>query len=291
MGLAMIGMGVLWSAQGADAKPKVEEWSPGTYMAQAVERVLDGAGIATKDTEYGFIDGQFCVLGAYLPKEQTVSMSFKLKAGTSYMFIGGGDDDANDVDLYLKNAAGTTLARDEEEDATPIVAFEPTTSGSYSLVLNLQNSDTKASFCALVALQEGGFEVPVSNLDAATKSCLEFCAIVSEKMGSASFHQKTGEWALYGGLLKSGSSNTISGLDFEAASHAIVATGDDNTTNIDLALLDANGATVEEDIAKDATPIVTHDMQKGISYKLKISNKKSTGAALIIAAVLDINDD
>lgn len=56
-----------------------------------------------------------------------------LTAGVHYTFVGVCDDDCDDLDLVLSDARGDALAADTDPDDTPLIAFTPRRTGTYSL--------------------------------------------------------------------------------------------------------------------------------------------------------------
>src|SRR4051794_18923418 len=106
-----------------------------------------------------------------------------LAAGETYAFLGGGDDDTKDVDLYLEDEKGKIVARDVEKDAIPVVQFKPKEAGKYRVVLKLAESASQSSFCAFATLRAGGFDVPTENLSVSATRLMTICRAIAEKAG------------------------------------------------------------------------------------------------------------
>jgi hypothetical protein len=68
---------------------------------------------------------------------QNTSYSLPLKAGTEYVLAAGGDKDAADIDLELKDPSGKVVARDAKLNATPRVSTTPSADGDYTLQLKM----------------------------------------------------------------------------------------------------------------------------------------------------------
>jgi hypothetical protein len=60
-----------------------------------------------------------------------------LQQGSCYLFVAVGAQSVIDIDLYVLDAAGDTVTRDDQPDAMPTVQFCPTASGSYSTDVRL----------------------------------------------------------------------------------------------------------------------------------------------------------
>ena len=253
-------------------------------MTQALARVMASARRVTEKTKYGLDDGSNCFMGALLKVGNHAVTTMPLQAGETYLFLGGGDDDTKDVDLYLEDANGKIVARDVEKDAVPVVEFTPKETGKYRVALKLAESSSKSSFCAFATLRAGGFDVPAQNLETSASRLMRLCRAIAEKTGGAGFLDTEGEWALVGTILKQGESLTQSGIDLPAGKHAFSAVGDTQAQDIDLALL-AENKQLAEDTEDDPTPILLYE-GSGI-VNLKISNTKSSGPSLTLAAVLN----
>lgn len=261
------------------------KWKTGEDMAEAVRATVEAAKDIADATDYGFSE-EFCILGAFIAPEGSSAYHQEYKAGTKYLLVGGGDADAKDVDLYLTDSDGREVARDDDEDATPIVRFKCKKTGDYTVHLQLAEAK-KSSFCVLALLKEGGYEVPWKNFSVAVDDCLDYCDTVADIADGGVFHEAEGAWCLFGAILKEGEDVTMEDVDLEKGKHAIVGECDGNAKDIDLALLDEGGKVLAKDDDEDATPLVERKTSKG-SYGVKIDNADSDGASFIVAVILDI---
>jgi hypothetical protein len=264
--------------------PGSGEFRPGVHMSTAVARVLVSALNAERKTNLGF-DRGVTFMGAFLRPQAFINWGLKLQAGTSYAFLGGGDDGATDVDLTVLNAAGLVVARDQLTDAKPAVAFTPVESGSYTVRVTLSRA-SRASFCALAVMRQSGFTVPVNNMTTALKKIMAAGRLASQR-ASVRFHEERNQWALFGAVLRPGDTSTISGLNLEGRQHVFLAAGDANARVIELALQDQFGNLVKRDPKPDSVAVVVANTPAG-RYRLVLTNSQSTGPALIAAVILDV---
>ena len=161
-------------AVAAPAAPaRAAKWPNGVHMKEAVANVMVSAKTLGDLTEYGYAPGT-CFLAAFIQRRASVSMNIPMDADTSYIFLGGGSKDADDVDIEVLDSRGRAVARDDDADATPVVKFTPVRSGKYTLRLTLFKADS-ACFCAVAILQRGGYTVPIQNLADATNDLIGFC--------------------------------------------------------------------------------------------------------------------
>lgn len=262
------------------------KWTPGVYMRQALDRVMQGSQALTEKTEYGLDDGSICFGGAYLRKGEVASTAIPLEGGRTYAMVGGGDEDALDVDLHLQDEGGTTVARDVDDDATPAFSFTPKSNGRYRIFLKLETSKDTASFCAFALLRKGGWSVPTSDLATAARNTLLLCEAANNKTGGASFHAGPGEWGLLGTILKQGETLTHRNIKMGPGNHAIVAAADDDAQDLDLAVVDGDNTVLGKDEDDDANPVVLFKGEGSIGFQLK--NQMSKNPTLAFAALLEL---
>ena len=261
-------------------------WRPGQEMLQAVGRVMIGARKAHDDAGYGYMSGT-CFLATYLKPGQESAMAFTLEEGESYVFLGGGDDDAKDVDIVVTDADGDAVAKDTDRDATPVTSFQPRRTGKY--VVHLKLFDARVGcFCAVALLKKGGYNVPVQHLADATDNLLKWCEQIVKKVGGAKFSSGRGGWSIYGAVLKPGEDSTITKLDPGRASIIYCSAGDTDALDVDLYLLDDDQDVLKKDTDADPTPYVRYETRADRNYGLSTKCVKTDGGspALILTAAL-----
>lgn len=264
----------------------IPEWVPGRDLLVAVAEIVTAVAVNTEGTEYGYDEG-ISVLGALLKPNRDVTIRRPLVAGTSYLFVGGGDEDVEDVDIHLIDLQGNEVGKDNKRDAGPVVSYTPSQSGMYDIRLRLYKASVEC-FCILVILQKGGYDVPLGNLAIAvgkTVACWTQIAILAEEGG---FHDEPNQWTLYGTILNPKRDITVTNLTVETRKHMIFATGDDNAEDIDIFLLDDKGQILASDEEPNSVPAIEYRTGGHPSYGLRIKNVRSDGATLVIATILDI---
>jgi hypothetical protein len=259
------------------------QWTPGRYMRQAMNNTLAKSQYMTSNsTTLGYKDG-LCFLGAYLNKSSEVGWTITLNAGTEYAFVGGGDNDATDVDLRVTNSSGTTLWQDTQNDITPIVRFTPSYTAKYTVYMKLYSSTSKGSFCAMSILRNGGFNIPTNRLDESIDNIMEMGSNINNRKST---YFISDQWSLFGGLFGSGESQNITNLDLGNTNCVILGSGDRNVADADLHLT-ASGVD-ERDSKTDALPVVIHTTSSYKKYELEIKNYSSSGKSVVISAILNI---
>ncbi len=288
MGAVLGALTLIVTAIAVPARPAGadSEWRPGKFMTQAVARVMASTRKVTEKTEFGLDDGSSCFIGGYVKEEGVLGSSIPLEEGRTYAFLGGGDDDVKDLDLYLMDADGNVVAKDTETDASPVVVFKCKSAGKYRVQMKLVTDKTDASFCVYATLRDGGFDVPTSNLASAYDKLIKFCTIIDDKTKGASFLDEAGELCLVGTILKQGETLTQSGIDLGDGDRAFLACADSRAQDIDLKVVSSDGDVLREDTDNDANPVLFYG--GGGTIGLKISDPKSDGATLAMAAVLKV---
>jgi len=264
------------------------DWTPGKYMNQAMVRVMASTRKVTEKTKYGLDDASSCFIGAYMLEGNLVTTRIPLEGGTEYAFLAGGDDDVKDLDLYVYDADGDVVAKDEAKDSNPVVVFTPKESGKFKVVMKLVSTKDKGSFCAYATLRAGGFDVPTSNLAGAWGKLLGMCQRVYDKLGWAAFHDGDGELCLIGSIMTEGQTLTQGGIELEDRPYAFLGTADSQAQDIDIKLADTDGDIVAQDQESDATPVVLYS--KGGKVALKLQDAKSKGPTLAMAAIVKLKE-
>lgn len=260
-----------------------DEWTPGTYMSQALTLTLAKGHILEQNSQYGFDDG-ICLLGAYLETGAEVSWNLALDHESEYVFIGGGDDDATDIDIILMDRDGEIVEQDQEEDNNPVVGFKPPYTGIFTVRLKLYACDASGSFCCLNIMKDYANAIPVSSMDEAVENIIGYGTKVNSNI-PVKFHDLPNQWCLFGSILSSKETEEIRGMSFGDLNHIIISTGDGNLIDADLCLL--NGAAeVACDRDDDAIPVIRFSSETNSLYNLQIMNVKSSGKSLIMTAIL-----
>jgi hypothetical protein len=256
-------------------------------MTQALGRVMSAVRELTDQTEMGLDDSSVCFGGALIRVGQESSTGVPLQEGRTYGFVGGGDNDAQDVDIVLRDPDGKVVAQDTDTDASPAFEFSCRRTGQYRIFLRMAKSKDDASFGAFALLRKGGFDVPTKNLTVAASNCLRLCESAHENGSGAIFHQGAGEWAILGTILKEGEELTHRGVAFRDGRHAVLAAADANAKDLDLTVIGPNDKVVGKDADTDPNPVVLFTGAGTIQFKL--SNRKSTGATLAFVSLLELD--
>src|SRR5262249_46502880 len=187
------------------APPPGPEWVPGTRMTQAVEAALLSVQAHTgSGSGYGF-DAGVCVLAGFLQHGEELTFNRPFAKNERYVLIGGGDSNADDLDLTVHDSSGAKVAADTDDDAAPTVQFKAPKTGTYKITLSLQKSREKSrgAFAALFFLRKGGYSLSTDEVKYALEKLVDACAEVSRAVSKKVWYQSgNNQWSLYGAILE-----------------------------------------------------------------------------------------
>jgi hypothetical protein len=254
-------------------------------VGQTLSRVVVKAKKVNEQLGYGFQEGG-CVFGVKLRPGTSARESFSLQAGQSYVFIGGGDKTARNVDIVLRDAKGRVVSQDTEADAAPFILFKPKSTGRYTMSLVLKSGWKGPAFCAVTVLRKGGASIPLGRIiEAAIR--MDFASLDAfREAGGGRINEAQGTWALYGGVLRPGQSFSNPPKRFKATRRGVVAVGDSRVRDLDLTLLDGAGKVIVRNTTNGASPKIDRQIGAGMGA-VRVSNRSSAGPALVMAVLLD----
>jgi hypothetical protein len=282
--IAALGVLLAGSTPGARAS-LTSEYRP---VEQAVTRVMRAAQKVVAKTPYHF-DAGVCFGVAFVRNGDVISSAYPLQKGVTYVFFGGGDANAQNIDLELRDANNRVLAQDVAGDAIPAVLYVPKYTGSYRLTMRLKKSRSASSFCSLIVMRKtGGYALPVSVLREVAQPSAQMPAEMKQYGDMLRFHRVRNEWAIYGAVLKQGDATSLGGLKFESGNHILGAFSDGRAKDLGL-MLSSNGAPVPgQGDQTGATPGILYQTRGNQTYNLTVQNRKSNGASLIFVTVFDV---
>ncbi len=258
------------------------------YLKQALVATFTKSELVNTLYDYEYRSG-LCSVGAFIEEDGSASFNLYLSSSEDYVFIGAGDDDVEDLDIYVYDEDGDVVAKDIEDDEYPLVNFSPSYSGVYTIKLKLVSCDANGSFCVMNFMQKDGVTPSTDKFDEAIERMVKVVNYIDDERGTK-FLDREGEFCYYGFAFPyDGQESQINGIDLnEDETYIMVAVGDDGVDDIDLFLLDSDGDEIDSDTEDDATPIVTHTAsytRRNLSLKVKDINSSSN--SFVIAVILE----
>lgn len=261
-------------------------------VGRAVERVGAIAAHLSSANNYGYDEG-ISLLGAFIRPGADCSINVELNEGVRYVFAGAGDDDARDVDIIVRNSAGTVVAKDTDADPTPIAVFTPDSTGIYTVSLKLYRARAGAtgSFCAMVQMRRDGWTIPEANLHASAAQCLAAASgvgrVANNRGGRARFYDEVNRWSLMGAALRSGEECSIT-LPGAGRHNLLFLAGGDSFAKEVAMRLESGGRTLEEYDENRPYAVFAHNTASGSRYKLVLKNTRSTKPTFLVSAIVDL---
>jgi len=264
--------------------PQTQEFGDGLAFVKAIALTLARASVLESNSSFGFTYGT-CLLGAFIRESNFVKFNMTLQAGAEYALIGGGDDDATDIDIVVKNSAGMVVVEDRGIDNNPVVRWRAGTTGTYTFQLTLHSCAANGSFCAMTIMKQYANTLPTSNMSTALANSYRMWR-TTENLLNIKFHDKQNQWCLFGNILSPNDNQTVTNLDMGTLSHVLISAADNNARDIDLCITNNQGQALECDQADDPRPVVQYNTNNSYYYGVKTKNISSNGRSFIITSIM-----
>jgi hypothetical protein len=262
-------------------------------LKQAFNRVTDNAALGGKIGGYGYIDG-ISIMAAWIDKGEKTTFTLTLEANVEYLFLGAGDQDAQDVDLTILDDQNRVVAEDTRDAADAVVKFTPRVTGRYTMELILFKSrNNLPCVCAATILRKGGSNLSLRNLDEAVGNLVDILAKADTELKNKAnkrleLHREKGQWAMFGAVLAESKDADMYNLSLGNGTRAFFATGDSKAQDVDLFLMNNDATqTINSDTRVDRDASFVQQMNGGL-HRLRLHNHKSNGPAVCMMAVFDI---
>ncbi|MEQ1744363.1 MAG: hypothetical protein ABMA02_02975 [Saprospiraceae bacterium] len=111
--------------------------------------------ICNNSSKMGFLSTrQWAMYGSVLEESGTAMVStIKLSGLRRSVIVGGGDQNAYDVDLFLYDAQGNMLKKDEDTDAHPVLIYSASSSPEYQIKMKNARSGGSRSLVMFAILE------------------------------------------------------------------------------------------------------------------------------------------
>jgi len=241
------------------------------------------AGAAGDYHGYGMASNGFCLLGGWITQGRTLQYSMNLEQGSSYLYVGAGDRDVQDLDISVND--GTNTVEDTETDNTPFVHVDAQSNCEVTITVTNYHGSGQADFCVMIILESEGGQANIQSLNDAAQGLVQ---LIDNAHGFAT-DQATdaSSWCIMGGLFTQGQEFGITRA-FSRGHYEIVGWGDSRAKDLDSSVHNTDGSEVASDTETDNTPIVPFDVNgKGTTrctVNLKMYNSK--GNAFGVCAIL-----
>ena len=264
-----------------------QSFTDGLYMVQALSRTFDKARYLQEQSSYGF-DDNICMLGAFVRKSESVKWSTTLRVGKKYVIVGGGDEDATDLDIIVRNSIGQIVVNDTQTDNNPIVQFDVNSTGKYTIELKLYGCSTNASYVSMAIMRDGANRIPKQNLSTILTNLYSIWNDVNT-VYPLTFLPERNQWCVYGSVLEDGQKSTVTNVTMGRGTTVVCARSDSNAQDIDICLQNGSSQNLKCDASADDRPAVVYETTGYGTYGVETKNYESSGKrAFIMTSVLRV---
>jgi hypothetical protein len=260
------------------------------FMTQALVRVTD---LADKYKAVNFKYGDdISILGGWVDVNASLNWNTPLKQGVEYVILACGDNDAQDVQMEVRDSNNVAVATDKLIGNHGTVTYTPPVTATYTLRLTLFKSrNSFPCVCVTTILKKNGLDVPLANIDVASKRITDRLVEsdkAAQKIGQrVDLHKMTNQWAFFGGVIQPGGSLGMKNLNLGAGKRLFVGAGDNAVSVINLDLVDSNQKVVLQDFNKNPVSQLEYNFNGIGTHGLHMYNIQSNGPAVCLMAVFD----
>lgn len=115
-----------------------QAFEPGTKIKQAFDTLTQGFRYAVDEDKTGTVE-QFGITelyGALLSSGEKAAFTKKFSAFTTYVFVAGGDENCESVNIAIRDSKGNVVEKDKKSDRYSFVLFNPKSGDDYTVELH-----------------------------------------------------------------------------------------------------------------------------------------------------------
>jgi hypothetical protein len=288
----LVALAAVAAVPAAPASAAPPEWPEGVRMTRSVESALiDVRRFCGDGGKYG-CDGRVCVAAGFLKPDERLTFRWPLDKGKGYAVVAATDASETQIDLRIDDPGGTSIV-ERKADTGPAAEFVASRTGTHAVTLRLTGAGTPAgAFVTLFLLRKNGWKLTGTAVESALGRLIEGCAEVSGAVRKkVAFHRGDGQWALYGAALEPDEAATVPGVRFGKGERLVLAAGDANAEDVDLAILNDRDEVLLKDKTRDPVAFLkfTEDEDETRAVQFRNARSRRGGRALVLAAVLRLD--
>jgi hypothetical protein len=129
--------------------------APTPTSAQSISDAIDDV-LEWLDEGYELIPehGQWGLVFGWFSESEEKELRFNVTSGETYMIAGGGDANAEDLDICVYDQYGDEIECDVLEDNFPLVTFTAAATGTFRAVLTAYALSGGTSYAGMAVLRE-----------------------------------------------------------------------------------------------------------------------------------------
>lgn len=212
------------------------------------------------------------IYGEQLGPQEDRFFNLSLEAGRCYAFATFGGPGTQDTDVFVQDATGTQLARDNSTNIDALARYCPTQSGQYRLRALLFSG--QGPLFAMGYVQGGGTQASMGSAQAGGGVDERYRLLDADIRARG--YETYGETAR--GQLDQGGEQQYP-ISLEGGKcYAILAVGDNGVRDLDLILTNSAGQEVDRDVETDGNPIVRVCADQSGQYNIRVRMFSGQGA-------------
>jgi hypothetical protein len=271
------------------------DWEPGVRMNEAIANLLLGYE-SVKQTEEGqYLEnyGFNSINGTYLKMGEKSFIRTTLYKNSTYILMAGGDRNTFDVDIIIKDDNKNILKRDIRNDKYAVVFFVPDYEGAY--IIELTASGVTGKGFSVIAILEEGVKSNTDNIVTAIQNMEKKWNLIAGKYDvryASDPEALDGDYAYRsfcwnGFYVDKGSSMGYNENGITPnKNYLMMATGDDNATNIYL-----NVKYDKKDVwdkEHENSPFILFTPKNLKQYDFSTYNQSTSGRSFIVACLFEM---
>jgi len=275
-------------------------WEPGIKIKQALDTLTQGYKHAAEEDKTGTIE-QFGITelyGTILRSGDKAAFESKFNAFTSYVFVAGGDENCEIINITVKDSKGNIIEKDKKSNRYSFVLFNPKSTGKYTVELS-SPSVYKEGFAVVSVLEKNisaDDQEMMKTFESFTKGWLEYNQTRNYKsvlpeisFGSNSDYKSFIFWGnyVYDNKPFKWSNTAITA----GKNYAFLTSGNtENTKDLNVSIKYGNDEEFETfNTDKDNQSVILFSPKKASSFDFEIGGIKSKyGKTFIINCLLEI---
>jgi hypothetical protein len=240
---------------------------------QVVRSQLSTVGAATERNGYHMATD---IYQGRLNDDATTDLSVDLKAGKDYVLWGVCDQDCTDIDLVIYNNNGDEVDSDLQTDDKPLLHVIPARDGKYRIKVSMVTCSanpcrygvglwSKDAGSAITSAPSGTSSSEGDRWEAVVRNQLNDAGHTWTEKGFAMSHE------VFMGRLDDDANESLNIPLDGGTRYVLVGVCDQDCTDVDLTMYDANGKEVVSDVETNDKPTLQFTPPSSGSYRVKVT--------------------
>ena len=248
----------------------------------ALRRVYEKANFLTAVSKTNWRAG-LNMAAAILPTGGVIALTTPMEAGTTYTVLGTTETEEAVVDLQLFSPDGELMAADSSDDATPVVTYDCSRAGPYTVRLFLRSADSDTLGVAVTILESVGTLLPARAFRQLTSTFFASSAAITTEATKLTWATGNNRWCIYGLSPPPATPVDIGGLSLAATNNYFALAGLPIAGDVSLLLSDTTGRIVGTSGVPSPFPVLRYVGEQTQAYLLRIKTegRSPTGQLLL----------